>query len=345
MSPQLQPTDRYRYLKAKLRIFSSGRFWLSMGGFSLISIFSWQYFTHPEWLNMVTDAFNKFKTTQLDDNSTADSDSEINHDELGQLVLDHDLTQKELNLIESAKSSGLEKSPNEINSILTIPGMDFSKSSGNKSNNTDNNKRSLPQVTQGENTNNLIPNNTNRVNSITNPFVTQAQSALSTASLLNPVGLSANQVMTDNPQGESSPPTTNITNYNSPVSPNNNNLGNNQNIGINYSNNNVNYVSSSSYLNQGQSPSIITTSTPLTAPIPQGNPVSVNTNYVINTNSVTNTNINSAVPVPVYMGNSQVQPSQVQSSQMMQITPPVNTNRNIPGRNIGNGEINTFSNP
>lgn len=369
MSPHKENSVYHRNLKARLRLLGSPSFWAGIFGLSLVSLFAWQYFTNEDWIDFVINFGNPVteeKTAQKDNNPDSDSQNQTNKDGLGQFVLDTGISEKELQDINAGNTETNEELETAA-SIFTLP-----KNKQPKSPETSNNNKNGDLLSS----NNKLPQT---YPSFINPFVNNAQRTLSTSSLLNPEANAVNNYNTvpqttvsninsvNQPQTQTQLPINNTTtnpqtsasNINSVNQPLNNtstnlpiNLMNNVegNTSIISPTNNINNppstvinqppnnLNSFTYLVQPQTAPISNIPAPVNIPVQQV--TSVNTNLPISTNiNSVPTNINPGV------GASALQPSQIEPPQIYQPSPPINNNSNFPGQSIGNGQINTFSNP
>ncbi len=344
MSRPKENSVYHRNLKARLRLLRSPSFWAGIFGLSLVSLFAWQYFTNPVWIDFIVNfgtSVIEEKTAENDNNPHTDNSN--TQDGLGQLVLDTGISEQELQDINAENTETTENSE-EVESIFKLPG----------------NKQPKSPQTSGNNKNGQLFSSNNKISqnypSSINPFVSNAQKTLSTSSLFNPESNQINNSNTVNQtsvsninavnQPQEQLPVNNSTpnlpvNYinnpggNTSIQPQTNNINNPPSTVINPPPSNLN---SFTYLVQPQTAPISNIPTPVNIPVQQITPVNTNLPISTNTNSVP-TNINQGV------GASALQPSQIEPPQIYQPLPPINNNSNQPGQSIGNGQINTFSNP
>jgi pterin-4a-carbinolamine dehydratase len=116
--PQLPPS--LRYLNARLRFFRSTMFWGSLTVLSLVGVFVWEAWHHPEWLFPQTEDEESVSTTESDATKLSKEDSAIAADIDSLPVLIQEMDSAKLNLppINVNAPNSTQQTPNPVNQLI-----------------------------------------------------------------------------------------------------------------------------------------------------------------------------------------------------------------------------------
>lgn len=369
--PQIPASLRY-YFRARLRPFTRPAFWASLSVLSLIGLFVWEAWQHPEWLFK-----NPENETPIADTTLSNEDSAVAADIDSLPVLMQELDEADLS-VAALKLNQQPQTQTLFDDFLNKQAAEAANTSNNAQQATQPPAAPLP-VYDPLGIETQAPSNPGYVYGSGSPIGNQTPAQTSgvggnnfagstvqtpTAKQVSPLQAALDRLDNNSPaasaqtQTQINTPGTNTNSLGQPTQPTAplpgqvvqpasaySGTGNYSNMPgqvvqpgspyPGYPGSGVvpatsNPVNSYTYLNQtapvpGVPP--VQQIAPQVAPITQGNyavpvyqnPVPVN-------------------PVPNNFGATQVQPSQLQPS-------PFSVPRPIPGRYIGGGEINTFSNP
>jgi len=382
MSP-LKPPASWRYLKARLQVLARPSVWASGVGLVVLLVSVWQYWTHPEWLN-AKEPTPESNIPEEERSLSPEDLAAIGADIDSSPVLKAELGTEEIPLADSLpnpktapKSEGLlqdllnrqEKTkadstnslienssqPNPKNpfaptapSLLATSLARDSNLLGIQSSKSDSSLASgiTPSPVQSSNWLYPLNSNQNGIDAPVSPLqqalnqVTRSNSTSGTATTQTPAK-ALNQPLSTAKSQEITPTPSSSNNYNLALPTNQTTLSNPYSTG--------NYT----YLTQPSSPS----SAPSTTPANSSNAYTYLTQPLLQPNVPTAASVtpitSSSVSSPIVQSSTQnlgfnnsglpANTANTQSSQLNQQN--FSAPRPIPGRYIGGGQINTFSNP